>query len=151
MKIDKAYKLIFNEIIKPKDYQRRFDIDEDNIFITPNSFYGFVFAKKDLPFNLEMIKQANKNLDLLSVVKPENRFKRTNNFVLLDKHGTINVLKNDNRKIYVNQKYLQYFEDYAEFYQEKDLNIVVAVENGQVVGAIMPIRHKEDKDNAETN
>lgn len=142
MKIDKIYKLIFGEIIKPKAYQRKFVFNEDYIFITPNSYYGFVLCKKGIPFNLEMIEDAKTKIDLLSAYKPENLFKKTNHFVMLQQ-GLMSVLSNGERKIYINQKYLDYFEDYAEFYQEKDLSLVVVVENGQIVGAVCPIRYSE--------
>ena len=57
--------------------------------------------------------------------------------------GLVNIFTNGDRKIYVNQKYLQFFEDYTEFYQEKDLGLMVAVEYGNIVSAIMPIRNME--------
>lgn len=144
MKINKAYEMVFKEIIKPKEYQRKFDISDELVFITPNSYFGFVFAKKGIPFNLELIKNATQKIDILNIVKPENLFKKTNHFIALHQQGLICVLKNENRKIYINQKYLSFFEDCAEFYQEKDRSIVAVLEQGQVVGAIMPIRYTEE-------
>jgi hypothetical protein len=55
-----------------------------------------------------------------------------------------NVFCNSDRKVYINSKYLSFFEDYTEFYQEKDLALCVAVENGQIVGAVCPIRYNEE-------
>ena len=144
MKINKIYELIFKEIIKPKEYQRKFEVDEDYIFITPNSYYGFVLRKKEIPFNLEMIKNADSKLDLLSVVKPENHLSKTNHFVMLQRIGLINIFNHKDRKVYINSKYLSHFEDYAEFYQEKDRSLCVVVENGQVVGAVCPVRYDEE-------
>lgn len=143
MKINKIYKLIFGEIIKPKEYQKQMKVDDEHILITPNGYYGFVFNKKSLPFNLEMIKEATITLDLFSVIKPENLCKLTKCLVVDSKLGFLNILKNGGRKIYVNSKYLGYFESYTEFYQEKDLSLIVAVECGQIVGCIMPIRYLE--------
>lgn len=141
----KIYKEIFNEIIKPMNYQKQFSVDKDYIFISPNGYYGFIFTKNNLPFNFERIQKADTKLDLFSIVKPENECKLTNRFVMSKdkKAGMIRILKKEGYEIFVKQKYLQYFEDYAEFYQDKDLHIVVVVENGCVVGAVMPMRFLE--------
>ena len=144
MKTNKIYKLIFGEIIKPKEIQRKFEVDDDNVFITPNGFFGFVLCKKGMPFNLEMIRTEQNKLDLSSVIKPENLLRKTNHFVMIERHGLINIFSGNDRKVYINTKYLSFFEDYAEFYQEKDLSLVVVVEYGEIVGAIMPLRHSEE-------
>lgn len=146
MKTDKIYKLIFGEIIKPKAFQRKFDLDDNYIFITPDSYYGFVLCKKEIPFNLEMITDAKSKIDLFSMIKPENQLRKTKNFVMVEGQGLINVLKNNDRKVYINSKFLSYFEDYAEFYQEKELSLVAVVENGQLVGAICPLRYDEERE-----
>jgi hypothetical protein len=146
MKIDKIYKLIFGEIIKPKDYQKKFDFNDDYIFITPNSYYGFVVCKKGIPFNLEMIRKSEVKIDLLSVVKPENRLRKTKYFVADSRGDLINIFSNNDRKVYINSKYLKYFEDWAELYQKKDLSLCVVVESGQIVGAVCPIRYIEEKE-----
>jgi hypothetical protein len=145
MKLNKIYKLIFDEIIKPKAYQRKFDLDEDNVFISPDGYYGFVISKKEIPFNLEMIKNTMGKIDLLSVVKPENLLRKTKHLVKLDLRGLANVFCNSDRKVYINSKYLSFYEDYAEFYQEKDLSLCVVVENGLIVGAVCPMRYNEEK------
>lgn len=138
MKINKIYKHVFDAIIKGKP--RMFNLDDDYVFITPDGYYGFVFAKKAVPFNLELIEETQQKLDLDSIVQKENLCKLTNYYVLDERKNHTRILKKDDRKIYVNQKYLQYFEEYTEFYQKDDLQLVVAVENGQIVGALMPIR-----------
>ena len=138
MKINKIYKHVFDAIIKGKP--RMFNLDDDYVFITPDGFYGFVFAKKAVPFNLEMIEERKEKLDLSSIVQKENLCKLTNYYATPERKSLARILKNNDRKIYINQKYLQYFEDYTEFYQKDNLQIVVAVENGQIVGGLMPIR-----------
>lgn len=145
MKRDKIYKLIFNGIIKPKERPTKFEIDNDYVFITPNNYFGFVVSKKGTPFNLEMIESRENKLDLLSVVKPENLLRKTNHFVMIAYHGLTNILSGNDKKVYINTKYLSYFEDDAEFYQEKDLTLVVVVERGEIVGAIMPLKHIEEE------
>ena len=146
MKINKIYELIFKEIIKPKERQRKFEIDENLVLITPNGYVGFVLCKKETPFNLEMIQGENRKIDLLSIVKPENRLIKTNHFVMLQKIGLLNVFRNSCRKVYINTKLLNYFEDYAEFYQEKECELCVVVESGKIVGAVMPVRYTEERE-----
>ena len=146
MKTNKIYKLIFGEIIKSTYSQRKFDIDEEKTLITPNGYFGFLLSKKELPFNCEMIKNSDSKIDLLSVVKPENLLSKTNHFVMISRQGLTSIFCNNDRKVYINTKYLSYFEDYAEFYQEKDLSLCVVVENGQIVGAICPIRYNEERE-----
>lgn len=145
MKRDKIYKLIFNGIINQKERPMKFEIFNDYVFITPNNYFGFVVSKKETPFNLEMIKTTENKLDLLSVVKPENLLRKTNHYVMIARHGLTNILSGNDRKVYINTKYLSYFEDYAEFYQEKDHTLVVVVECEEVVGAIMPLKHNEEE------
>ena len=146
MKINKIYELIFKEIIKPKERQRKFEIDKNLVFITPNGYFGFVLCKKETPFNLEMIQGENSKIDLLSVVKPENRLRKTKHFVMFERTGLLNVFCNSDRKVYINTKFLNYFEDYAEFYQAKELTLCVVVENGEIVGAVMPVRYIEERE-----
>lgn len=146
MKINKIYELIFKEIIKPKEYQRKCEVNEDYVFITPNCYYGFVLCKKEIPFNLEKITNANSEIDLLRIVKPENLLSKTNQFIMLQRQGLIRIFYQNDRKVYINPKYLSYFEDYAELYQEKDYSLCVVVENGQVVGAVCPIRYDEERE-----
>lgn len=148
MKIEKIYKHIFGEIIKPKKHlqQVQTDIDDNSVFITIDGFFGFVLGKKDLPFNIDKISQHKTPLNLSHIVKPENLFKLTNNFIYVNRHGLINVLKNDNRKIYIKKEYLNFFDEHASFYQEKDFGIVIVVECGFIVGAICPFRINEETD-----
>jgi hypothetical protein len=143
MKLNKIYKSIFSEMINPKERLMKMEINKNYIFVTPSGYYGFVFNKYDVPFNIEQIATSQSKLDLQSIVKAENLCKLTNKLVLLKGVGLVNIFTNGNRKIYVNQKYLQYFEDYTEFYQEKDLGIITAVEYGNIVGAIIPVRNME--------
>lgn len=146
MKVNKIYKFIFDNIIKSKNNLNQIELDDGCVCIAPDGYFGFVFSKNNLPFNLELIRKSIVKLDLNSVVKPENLCKPTN-VLIIDKHfGFLKVFKIGDRKSYVNSKYLQYFEDYTEFYQEKDLSIMVAVEYGQVVGCIMPVRYMKGED-----
>ena len=146
MKTNKIYKLIFAGIIKSEYSQKKLDIDEEKCFITPDGYVGFIFIKKELPFNCEMIKNTDAKLDLLSVVKPENLLSKTNLYFMTNRQVLTRIFRNKDRKVYINTKFLSYFEDYAELYQAKDIQMCVVVENGQVVGGICPIRVLVEED-----
>ena len=141
----KVYKEIFDQIIKNATGQKQILLNENMTLISPNGYYGFVFHKNNLPFNLERIPISNGKLDLFNIVKPENKCKLTNRFVM-SKHkilGMLRILQKEDYEIFVQQKFLQYFDCSAEFYQEKNLQIIVVVEFGQVVGCILPVRFTE--------
>lgn len=138
MKINKIYKSLFNELLKGNC--RKFEMDSEHVFISPDGFHGFVFCKKDVPFNLEMYAESKQKLDLVSAVKEENLCELTNHYVSHKHVGFARILKQGVRKIYVNTKFLQDFEDYTDFYQAEENQIIVAVECDQIVGAFMPIR-----------
>jgi hypothetical protein len=139
----KIYREIFSNIIKGNEQQRKFELDNDHVLISPNGYYGFVVGKGGLPFNLELIKSIGGSMELTNVVKEENLLTRTNHFVMVKPHGLVSVFCNCDRNVYINSKYLGFFEDYAELYQEKDLSICVVVEHGEIVGAVCPIRYRE--------
>ena len=128
-------------MIKPslKVNQKQISIDDESVFISPNGCYGFLLSKKNAPFNLERIPKSDVKLDLFKICKPENRFKMTRRLIAEKSGELVNILKNDDREICVRQKYLKYFDDCAEFYQEKDKCLVVVAEMGCVVGGIMPM------------
>ena len=146
MKINKAYDTVFKALVNRKFGLKKFELDQDKVFISPDGFFGFVFCKKGIPFNLDEIQSADSKLKLQSVVKPENQLRKTKSFVMLQRIGLISVFKDVDRKVYINSKYLNYFEEHAEFYQDEKfpLSLVVIVENGQIVGAVCPVRYKEE-------
>lgn len=148
MNITKAQKTIFNALLSG-DHVRRFDFDKDNVFITPGGTHGFVLPYSTLQVNIDRIQEF-KPLDLLSVVKEENRFRLTRE-LLLNEHpkAYLRKLTNGERNVFLNQKYMECFQN-PRFYQEKPNYIVVVTEDisaarkNVIVGAILPVRVDEN-------
>lgn len=140
MKIKEVYKSIFNMLIKPEERVVKIEIDKNNIFISPSGYFGFVFDKRAIPFNLNIMTEVANKLNLQNITKEENRLILTD---MLKQHkalGLLSVFEKNGENIYVNTKYLKFFEEHAIFFQESKLGLIAVVENGNIVGAIMPVR-----------
>lgn len=148
MNITKAQKTIFNALLSG-DRVRRFEVDKDNVFITPNGCYGFVIPYSVLQVNIEKIGEF-KAIDLASIVKEENRFQLTRE-ILLQEHpkAYLRKLKNGERNVFLDQKYMECFQNPKFYQKEKDAIVVVtedisATRINAVVGCILPVRVNED-------
>lgn len=147
MNINKAQKIIFNELISGGKV-RRFDFDEDNVFITPDGHHGFVLPYASIQVNLEKISTF-KSIDLSSIVKEENLCHLTKE-LLLQEHpkAYLRKLKNGDRNIYFNSKYMECFQN-PKFYNESKYGSIVVTEDisptrlNRIVGVILPMRVEE--------
>lgn len=82
MNFNKAQREVFNKIIgsgKPG----WFDVDENNIFVTPDGMVGFIFPVSTIAFNLERLRKMSNLLKIKEVVKSENELTLTNDIKLL--------------------------------------------------------------------
>ena len=134
----KAQKIIFEEMLKKDTYTKRFAIDPERVFISPNGIYGFVLEKDAIRFNLDRIKEVG-SLRLQEIVAPENLCKLTDRLLMGDRNNDLHILTRGEWKTYINRKYLQCFEN-PKFYQEKEFGMVVVTEDDQIVGAVMPVK-----------
>jgi hypothetical protein len=148
MNITKAQKIIFNALLSG-NHVRRFEFDKDNVFITPDGYRGFVLPYSTLQVNIEKI-QVFKNMDLASIVKDENLLQLTRE-ILIQEHpkAYLRKLKNEERNVFLDQKYLECFQN-PKFYQEDKNRMVVltedisAIRKNVIVGCILPVRVCED-------
>lgn len=145
MNINKAQKDIFNCLLKG-ERAGQFEVDENRIFITPNGFYGFVLPKVALQINVEKIQPMTKFIDFNSVLSTENAVELTDECKIVTrpiKKYAIK-LKGNEKTVYVNEKYLQYYQN-PHFYYDNNLVVVTektARDTETVVGVILPIRPK---------
>lgn len=142
MNIIQSQKEILNAMLKG-DRLAKFYIDEKSVFITPNGFYGFVFPVSTLQINVDRIATVN-SICLHQIVCDDNQLKLTNE-LRESGHALLRVLKRESNEIYVNTKYLRWFQN-PKFYQEKDKpqSAIVITECGsdEIVGVVMPVRIK---------
>lgn len=144
MNVIKAQKIIFNELISG-GHVRQFEVDKDNVFITPDGYRGFVLPYTSVQVNLDKIATL-KSIDFASVVKEENLCHLTKELVLQEHpKAYLRKLKKGDLNIYFNQKYMECFQN-PKFYNEKITGMIVVTEDisanriNQVVGIIMPTR-----------
>ena len=140
----KAQKAIFGEMLKCSPTVKRFDVGEDDVFVTPDGFWGVVLPKKTAAFNLDLVPSVSKAPDLLGIAVTENQCKLTNNLVIHKKYGNLRKLTKDGRAIYLQMKFMTYFEE-GEYYQASQYGIVVIKVRDQIVGAICPVRYEESE------
>ena len=100
-----------NEVFKAMlsgERVRKFTIDENKMFITPNGTYGFIFNVNSLQINEQRISEMHK-IDMLSVVSDENECKLTNE-MLLSNWGrrVLRKLKRGKEPIYINNSLLKW-------------------------------------------
>ena len=110
MNIIKAQKIIFTELISG-GHVRKFEVDKDNVFITPDGYRGFVLPYTSVQVNLDKIATL-KPIDIASVVKEENLCHLTKELVLQEHpKAYLRKLKKGDTNIYFNQKYMECFQN----------------------------------------
>lgn len=148
MNITKVQKIIFNELISGGRV-RKFEVDKDNVFITPDGYRGFVLPYTSIQVNLDRIATF-KSIDFSSVVKEENLCHLSKELVLQEHpKAYLRKLKRGDTNIYFNQKFMECFQN-PKFYNESAIGMIVVTEDisanrkNQVVGIILPTRVVED-------
>jgi len=140
----KAQKEIFSELCNGRRIGR-FNIDENNILVSPDGFKAYIFPVSTIAFSLEKIHEMNP-FPIVELIKPENELKLTNDLRILDRSRTARRLKKQNgRSTFVNTKFLECFQN-PSFYQEESSNLstIVVTEHTYPVGIMLPIRGSWD-------
>lgn len=144
MNIIKAQKEIFNAMLSGGRCHK-YELDEHNVFITPEGYNGYVIPYSQIQINLEKIPDC-KNLDIQSVVCEENLCELTKEALILEHPREIaRKLKRGNEFIYFKEKYMKCFQN-PKFYNAHPHWIIVVTEDisanqkNCIVGAILPIR-----------
>lgn len=152
MNYAKAQENIFKALIKGLRVCK-FDVDENNTFITPDGFKGWIFPNEVLMLNVEKIQQF-KGLEIASIIKPENKLEITLDFRLAHVHSKdlLRKLEHGKKTVFVREAFLTMFQN-PSFYQELDKpvgHVVVTEEVRGVtkpVGVVLPVRiNKPDFD-----
>ena len=113
----KAQREIFNAIARGK-HVGRFAVDEKNIFVSVNEYFGVVIPTKSIIFNLDKTTEMNQ-LPIPDTTNPKNKLKETGIEKEVKYHGRKKryaELSMIDREIYVDSRCKKYFES-PNFYQ----------------------------------
>jgi len=136
----KAQKIVFDGLCKGLK-QGRFDIDESHVFVSPDGYRGFIFPTVAVNFNLEKIKEIP-SLSIKEIVKPEHEMSLTADMRIDDRHRKLyRRLKGLKKSTFVNESFLDCFQN-PKFFQAEDRNSIIVVTENEVnepVGVVLPI------------
>lgn len=147
----KAQKEVFSELCSGRKLGR-FNIDENNVLVSPDGFKAYIFPISTIAFSLEKIHEMTA-FPIVELIKPENELKLTNDLRILDRRSTARRLKKQNgTSTFVNSKFLECFQAPKFFQGESNLTTIVVTESIRVdgkytdmpVGIILPIRASWD-------
>lgn len=126
MNFIKAQKEIFNSMLKGNNV-RKFEMNENEVFITPDGFHGFVIPYSLIQINLEKISKVN-HFHYENIIKEENLLRMTRELLIDDfPKKFLRKLTNGKRDIYVNEKYLECFQN-PDFYNAGNYGMVIVTE-----------------------
>ena len=139
MNFTKAQNIVFKAICT-NDMVRKFQLDDNHIFVTHNGFVGFVFPVEIISFNVEKAKEMNP-IPISEIVKPENQLTMTDDLKLTDfGRKMCRRFKINGRSVFIDKKLLDYFPN-AKFYQDRDhdLSPVIVTEDLHTAKRDMPV------------
>lgn len=144
MNVLKAQKELFNALIAGQRVAK-FEFDENNVFLTPDGFHGFVIPYTQIQINLEKAV-TQKALDIRSIVNEENLCKLTKEMLIGERpRRYFRKLKRGDTDIFFNEKFMQCFQN-PKFYCKDRYGMIVVTEdisakrNNEIVGVILPVR-----------
>lgn len=147
MNYNKAQKIVFDCICRGNRCGK-FMYDENNVFVSPDGYRGFIFPTASIAFNIEKVFDFGK-LDILETVKEENKLELTMDMRVLPDKRLCRRLKGNGKNVFVNIKFLECFQNPC-FYQAADVNSMIVVTEKMSaksadipVGIVLPIRMTE--------
>lgn len=150
MNYTKAQKEVFNALCSGKRTSR-FDVDGNNVLVSPDGFRAHIFPKSLICFSLEKIPEMNP-FPVKELIQDCYQLTLTQDLRIIDAHRTARRLKGDGKNVLVNVKFLSCFQN-PRFYQaENPVSGIVVTEpvyrgHGETdeipVGYLLPIRANE--------
>lgn len=146
MNFTKAQKHIATALLSGKKCGR-FNVDDNNILVTPDGFMGYIFPASTIVFDLEKCKEIPA-FPITEIIKDENELKLLPDLRLDERNRrTYRRLHGNGKNVFVNVKFLECWQN-PRFFQEAENKhgiIVVAEDRACIpVGIILPIRSTWD-------
>ena len=139
MKLEKFMCEVTKALVKDKRVM--FWEYEDKVVISHNGYFAMIIPKIRNVFNREFSKFYQIPYDWYA-----HKLLDTGQLKKIDK-TTVHIFETDKgEKVQVNEKYLNYFDEYAEFYGEQNATVFVSEDGGKTpCGIIMPIKERKNK------
>lgn len=141
MNLKKINKVILDEIMKT-DCQVKVGRFNEQVGVTVNGHYMVLMNDKDFPFNFEKIKVNDLNIKQFLNFDFKEAYLSSNIKIIEGKKECVEI-KNDSHKVYINRKYLEFFDKTCTFKIDGATRPVYVYEDDVMVGLILPIRLKE--------
>lgn len=147
MNYTKAQKEIFDALCRGVR-TCRFDVDGNNVFVSPDGQRAHIFPKSLICFSLEKIPEITP-LQVKEIIQDQYQLTLTPDLRIMDARRTVRRLKGSGKNVFVNVKFLSCFQN-PKFYQAENLHSGIVVTEpvyrgrGQTeeipVGYILPFR-----------
>ena len=139
MKLEKFMREVTKALVRDKRVM--FCEYGDKLVISPDGYFAMIIPKTRNIFNGEISKSCPVPYDWYS-----HKLTDTGQLRKIGKE-TVHVFETDKgEKVQVNEKYLNYFESFSEFYGEQNKAVFVSEDGGKTpCGIIMPIKERKNK------
>lgn len=139
MKLEKFMVEITKALIKDKKVL--FWQHGHSVMMSYNGFFGILIPEEKNVFNHEInnsapIPENEISIPLMFTTECRKSGKETYNVM---------VSRNGKWSTYVNEKFIKYFDDDAEYFQENPKSAICVFENNVLCGVIMPYTREEFK------
>lgn len=143
MNVKKINKVILEALMKA-DNQVKIGRYNEQFGVTVDGYYMVLINDCDFPFDPNKIKGNNLDVKQFLNFNFKDAQLSSNIKVIEGKKECVEI-KNESENVYINRKYLDFFDKTCTFRIDGKTKPVYVYENEELVGLIMPVRVKEGK------
>lgn len=145
----KAQKEVFAALCNGKK-MGRFNLQGDNVLVTPNGYMAYIFPLATVNFCIEKIPEFTA-FPVVELIQDKNKLTLTPDLrITRDRHTILRRLKGEGKNVFVNIKFLSCFQNPSFYQAESPNSTIVVTENvpagsscfaDKAVGIILPVRY----------
>jgi len=143
MKTNRIYRAFFNMMLTESMSVRRYDLDENFIALT-DGYRAYKILKSDCPLNLSrIIDLSDRETPKLELSEKHKKLARTNelfDYGYRGKHGFVRKYHCDDFDVWVNDGYVEFFENPTFYGTGETAAVMVCERNDTVQGIVLPVR-----------